>query len=407
MEIKVTEKEVLAGDISQLKTIIDKLAHDGKLSAENENNITIKFDNLNSLDLSVKLQKPEYKRWFKKLDNEFHYLPFFLNKQSKTLMFFIMGNVDFTIEDQAIVFNESSKQHFVTNKKASVKAFCLSHNIDMTETLQRLTVFEPQPQRAGVQKVRVDELLSQRGAVAYMSEQREYTISIFIKKIPKDLKIHAVYYTEKNCPQPFFTVFMEEDGERIQYTVYPQISQRDTDEYLLRTHEVKILIAFKINDQLKGFPKITENIKIATLEELQTQQQLFLSAEPEKTESSGGDAENRAENGNNVPEETGGDKNEEPVRPDEPEEQEDPDKTLPIHDVEETPEIHEETTGEDEETEETVPENETCEEKAARLEKENAALRRKVASQQKIIDDLEEEINKKRSIWSFIKRMFG
>ena len=87
MEIRVTLEDIFKGDISKIKTIIDKIAPDSRLSAENENNISIKFGELKSFELALKLQEPVCKAWFKKLDSEYPYLPFFLNKQSKTLMF--------------------------------------------------------------------------------------------------------------------------------------------------------------------------------------------------------------------------------------------------------------------------------------------------------------------------------
>ena len=87
------------------------------------------------------------------------------------------------------------------------------------------------------------------------------------------------------------------------------------------------------------------------------------------------------------------------------------DKTLPVADVEETPELPERIEVErrpdpEDEPYYDVPENETVHEKVIRLEKEVLRLRDKIASQKKIIEDLEEEINKKRSIGSFFKGLF-
>ena len=287
MEIRISEQEILGGDISQIKTIIEKFAPDSRLSAENENNIVIKFDKLSSFDLSLKLQDPKYKAWFKKLDSEFPYLPFFLNKQSKTLMFFVMGNIDFTIDDRNdLHFNETSRKHYIINRIPSIKKFCINHNIDPRSAMRNLNSFEPTAQRVAPQKIRIEELLRKHGSVAYMSEQREYVISILIKRIPQDIKIHGTYYTEKNCPQPFFTVFMEEDSNKMQYTVFSQVSQRDTEEYLSIKPIANLIIAFEDNKQLSAFPKISTKVTIATLEQLEEQKFIFFSAqeEPKQTE---------------------------------------------------------------------------------------------------------------------------
>lgn len=410
MEIRVTEQEILSGDISQVKAVIEKLALDSGLSAENENNIVVKFDNLRPLDLSRKLKDPSFRAWFRRLDGEIPYLPFFLSRQAATLMFFIMGNTEFSIDDQNTVnFDEMSKQHYISRKKSSIKAFCLSHNIDPRAALQRLNSFEPQSRKAAPQKIRIEEQLIQHGSVAYMTEQREYVISILIKKIPQDIKIKGTFYTERNCPQPFFTVFMEEDGVKNQYSVLPQISQRDTEEYLRQNPYARILIVFRNGDEFTAFPKITAKVSFATLEELEEQKKRFVEEEEslpqaEEEEKPQAEEEPAAPENQEEPEESA---KESGVA----DESDDFDKTLPVADVEETPELPGRIeVGKKAEPEDEpyydVPENETVHEKVIRLEKEVLRLRDKIASQKKIIEDLEEEINKKRSIGSFFKGLF-
>ncbi len=406
MEIKITEQEILSGDISQVKAVVEKLALDSGLSADNEDKVVIKFGTSRPLDLSRKLQDQPFRAWFRKLDGEFPYLPFFLSRQSATLMFFIMGNTDFSIDDQNTVnFVETSKQHYISRKKSSIKAFCLSHNIDPRAALQRLNSFEPKQHKASTQKIRIEEQLNQYGSVAYMTEQREYVISILIKEIPQDIKISGTYYTEKNCPQPFFTVFMEEDGVKNQYTVFSQISQRETEDYLRQNPYARILIVFKQDGQLAAFPKITTKVAVLTLEELEEQKRLFSSSGPAAAD----DAEDEAmtEKEASVPE----DHAEPEEAADDADGSVDLDKTLPIADVEETPELSENIAAEkkpaqDDEPYYDVPENETVHEKVIRLEKEILRLRDKVASQKKLIEALETEINKKRSFWSVVKGMF-
>ena len=404
MEIRIQETEILNGDISQVKTTIENLALDSSLSADNEDKVVIKFSNFRPLDLSRKLQEQAYRAWFRKLDSEFPYLPFFLSRQSATLMFFIMGNTDFTIDDQnSVNFDDMSKQHYISRKKSSIKAFCLSHNIDPRAALQRLNSFEPQINKVAPQKIRIEEQLNQYGSVAYMTEQREYVISILIKKIPQDIKILGAYYTEKNCPQPFFTVFMEEDGERNKYTVFSQISQRETEEYFRMTPFAMILIVFRNdNGQLTAFPKIKTKITIATLEELEEQKNFILSPQ-KQTKHPSPEEESLPEPETQAPEEE--------KRPAEPEKAEEPVEPEPVETFHETslpneePEVPEKIVKKT--VEETVPENETMAEKIIRLETENALLREQKASLKKIIEDLEEEINKKRSFWSIIKRLFS
>ena len=409
MEIRITEQEILSGDISQVKAVVEKLALDSGLSADNEDKVVIKFGNFRPLDLSRKLQEQPFRAWFRKLDGEFPYLPFFLSRQSATLMFFIMGNTDFSIDDQNTVnFIETSKQHYITRKKSSIKAFCLSHNIDPRAALLRLNSFEPKQHKSAPQKIRIEEQLNQYGSVAYMTEQREYVISILIKEIPQDIKIKGAFYTERNCPQPFFTVLMEEDGVKNQYTVFSQISQRETEEYLRQNPYARILIVFRQDNQLAAFPKITAKVAVLTLEELEEQKRLFVSEEP--VQQADEEEKSQAENEPEVP-----DNQAEPEEPadegESKEESDDLDRTLPAADAGETHALPEkieteEKTAPDEEPYYDAPENETIHEKAIRLEKEVLRLRDKVAAQKKLIEDLEEEINRKRSFWSVVKGWF-
>ena len=48
MEIRITEQEILSGDISQVKAVVEKLALDSGLSADNEDKVVIKFGSLSS-----------------------------------------------------------------------------------------------------------------------------------------------------------------------------------------------------------------------------------------------------------------------------------------------------------------------------------------------------------------------
>lgn len=436
MEIRISKEEILNGDISQIKSCIEKIAPDSRLSAENENNISIKFDKLSAFDLSNKLQDEQYKAWFKKLDAEFPYLTFFLNKQSKTLMFFIMGNINFTIDDQNnINFDETSRKHYIRNRIPPVRIFCVRHNIEYKNAIHNLVAFEPDMQKAAPQKIRVEDLLMKYGSIAYISEQREYVLSILTREIPSKININGVFYTDKNCAQPFFTVFMKEDDRKTQYTVHSQVSQRETEEYLKQTPEVRILVVFKNDDgQLSAFPKITIKVVMSTKEQIEEQKLLFMESgnaqeEPVQPEENKKELSPAPEPEPETPapekpqpQEVKETKKESPApepktseipeTPKEPEEFDDPDKTLPIADVVETQETAEKSV--QKAVEETVPENETPEEKIARLERKIAELeetiRQKdnlIKAKDNIIEEYEKAINQKRSfLKDFFKRMF-
>ena len=395
MEIRISEKEILSGDISKIKTIIDKFAPDRRLSAENENKISIEFDQ-RSYDLIKKIHKNDlYKAWFQKLDSEYTYLPFFLNKESKTLMFFIMGNTRFEIDSQNNVqFDEVSKERYIKKKRSAIVNFCVNHNIDPHSAVHRLASFKPENsiEAKARQLIKIAEYLDKYSSIAALNMQSEFVVWLRLAAHPSDLKILQCHYV-KDCPQPCFSIILENAGYCLEYSVKILASGKDIESFLEKNSSIKIVVVFKENNENQSIP-IETHFTCITRQELEEERKKIKNA-PEKPEK----------------------------------QPEDTEKTLPLREVAEetpaeTPEKTEEKTEEkieerteekaeaevekEVEEEETAPANETPEETISRLKKENRELKAKLKQKDKLIEEYEEAINRlqQHPIASFFKKLF-
>ena len=397
MEIRVTLEDILKGDISKIKTSIDKIAPDSRLSAENENNISIKFDELKSFELSIKLQEQTFKTWFKKLDSEYPYLPFFLNKQSKTLMFFIMGNTKFSIDEHNnIRFDEISKQQYISEKKSSVKAFCLTHNIDPKPATRNLLSFEPaQPKQANVKIIKIQDYLNKFGAITTFDEHRELVTWLLADQVPPTIKI-LLCACIQNCPQPFFCIIIEYSGIRKEYISKIIPSKKDVEEFCRTKSSMKITFVFKDGDGHQSW-NLEQPFSCMEPSELDKKREELTEDDPEVPQNENPAA--KSENEDTGSSETGED---EAVKENDSSAQEQP---------QETPETVKETkpeTAEADEPEDVIPQNETPEEKIARLEKKISYLQEKIKQKNNLIEDLERAINERQrsKIWTFFKGLF-
>lgn len=402
MEIRVTLEDILKGDISKIKTNIDKIAPDSRLSAENENNISIKFGELKSFELAIKLQEQTCKAWFKKLDSEYPYLPFFLNKQSKTLMFFIMGNTKFSIDEHNNVrFDEMSKQQYLSAKKSSIKAFCLTHNIDPKPATRNLLSFEPvQPKQANVKIIKIQDYLNKFGAITTFDEHRELVTWLLADKVPPSIKI-LLCSCIQNCPQPFFDIIIEYSGIRTEYISKIIPSKKDVEEFCQTKSTIKITFVFKDGDSHQSWNLDHPFVCMEPAELEKKRNELMPSKEePLQDESTPANPEKPESEPANHKE------------AEEPKENDSPAENQPQQEIKEEPakETKAEVAKKEEadEPEEIIPQNETPEETIARLTKKVHDLQEKIKQKNNLIEDLERALNERQrsKIMTFLKGLF-
>lgn len=402
MEIRVTLEDILRGDISKIKTNIDKIAPDSRLSAENENNISIKFGELKSFELAIKLQEQTCKAWFKKLDSEYPYLPFFLNKQSKTLMFFIMGNTKFSIDEHNNVrFDEMSKQQYLSAKKSSIKAFCLTHNIDPKPATRNLLSFEPvQPKQANVKIIKIQDYLNKFGAITTFDEHRELVTWLLADKVPPSIKI-LLCSCIQNCPQPFFDIIIEYSGIRTEYISKIIPSKKDVEEFCQTKSTIKITFVFKDGDSHQSWNLDHPFVCMEPAELEKKRNELMPSKEePLQDESTPANPEKPESEPENHKE------------AEETEENDSPAENQPQQEIKEEPakETKAEVAKKEEadEPEEIIPQNETPEETIARLTKKVHDLQEKIKQKNNLIEDLERALNERQrsKIMTFLKGLF-
>ena len=375
MEIKISNEEILSGDISKIKKVVEDFIIDSQLSLENENKIIVKFSDFTVFDLSKKLMDEQYKAWFKKLDNEFPQLPFFLNDTSKTLLFFMMGCVNYSINNTCIVFNETEKNKFTKEKAYKIKHFCLGHNIDPTSAIERLTLSDAPARKPQT----METYLKKFRAIARMTKERIVEVSVLIDEIPSVMKVLGAFLVESGAPQPFFPIFLQLNDNIVEYKAVILTNYSEIRDYCSEKLSVKIEIIIATDDNYQSYPELDKKIEFLSMQELDTKRRQILE-----------DADNNPKDG--------GENSEKPETDETPQNDDDSlDETLPL--TGENPDDSQQHT-------EKIKENETPEEKTARLEKENLQLKEKIQQLNNIIEAYEEEINKKRSLKGFFRGFF-
>jgi hypothetical protein len=375
MEIKISNEEILSGDISKIKKVVEDFIIDRQLSLENENKIIVKFSDFTVFDLSKKLMDEQYKAWFKKLDNEFPQLPFFLNDTSKTLLFFMMGCVNYSINNTCIVFNETEKNKFTKEKAYKIKHFCLGHNIDPTSAIERLTLSDAPARKPQT----METYLKKFRAIARMTKERIVEVSVLIDEIPSVMKVLGAFLVESGAPQPFFPIFLQLNDNIVEYKAVILTNYSEIRDYCSEKLSVKIEIIIATDDNYQSYPELDKKIEFLSMQELDTKRRQILE-----------DADNNPKDGGENPEK--------PETDETPQNDDDSlDETLPL--TGENPDDSQQHT-------EKIKENETPEEKIARLEKENLQLKEKIQQLNNIIEAYEEEINKKRSLKGFFRGFF-
>ena len=386
MNIKITKEELLSGDISSIKKVVENFAIDRTLASENENNIVINFSGFTTVDLSMKLQDEKYRTWFKKLDADFPYIPFFLNDKSKTLLFFLLGNIKYSIENNKIIFDEKSRMDYIKEKVRNIRNFCFPHNIDPKYAINRLA-FSENSDEPVKKNMKMETYLEKYGSPTKMTKEREIQIMILIKEIPADMKILGVFFVEQESSQPSFTIFLQISGNILEYKSVSFVQPSEIAEHLQSDPSVQICVIFKTNSGYESVPEFETKVEILSAAELAARRNDILQNSDSDFD------ENQEENQDDY--ESGSKSNES-------EEQ----------NIKEQETIPEESEHSDF-IEEKVPENETIDQKATRLEQENTRLKQKIRQleekiiqQQNIIESYEEEIKKKHSIKNFVDRFF-
>ena len=335
-------------------------------------------------------------------------LPFVMTKfvdsikvVTKTLMFFIMGNTKFSIDEHNnVCFDEMSKQQYLSAKKSSIKAFCLTHNIDPKPATRNLLSFEPVQQKpANVKIIKIQDYLNKFGAITTFDEHRELVTWLLADKVPPSIKI-LLCSCIQNCPQPFFDIIIEYSGVRTEYTSKIIPSKKDVEEFCQTKSTIKITFVFKDGDSHQSW-NLDHPFSCMEPAELEKKRiELMDLPEAPQNESAPADSE-KPEN-----------ETEERKEPDEKvEEKDSPAENQPQHEIKEEEPAEEtktevEKTEEADEPEEVIPQNETPAETIARLEKKIRDLQEKIKQKDNLIEDLGAEINKKRSFWSILKGLF-
>ncbi|HNW81666.1 MAG TPA: hypothetical protein PKG52_02130 [bacterium] len=264
INVNVTEQQILQGDTTIVRKEFENLVQTSLLIKKFENDVSINFFGSTPLDMIKKLKTEKYRNWFEKLDREVPGAPYFLSQKSNTLLYFLMGNIQFEEKENAIYFDELGAQRFFKEKVSQIKNLCLPNNINPQSGINRLsgllsgekdslssTVAEGSEKDAEKAKkgVAIKDLLDKYGSIAFMNRDRAVKLTVVVKDIPEKISFsrNCLVKDPKN-PQPFFLTIMKTDSavNEIRSIIVPNIS--DVEDSLKRLGGVYIQVVTKAED---------------------------------------------------------------------------------------------------------------------------------------------------------------
>ncbi len=140
LNISVSQNDILEKNIENVRKAMEPIIEDPEMTRVYENELSFNFLDQDMLDLVKRLHLPEYKEWFRILDQEFPAMPYFLStKMGNSLLLFLMGVLDYKDVGSNIVFETVSSGRFFRKKVHEIKNICLSNNINPQASVERLS----------------------------------------------------------------------------------------------------------------------------------------------------------------------------------------------------------------------------------------------------------------------------
>ncbi len=180
----ITDRHISEGDISPIKHIYDELISFPENMDKHEGVLSIRLEGKSFPDAIDALVKPEFRAWFKNVDEECPGLPYFLegNNSQTSLFIFFAALIPFKKENGKLIF-DSAAQHILEEKYRSVRRLCLKSNIGPQRTLNRMhTVLfgappivndiEKSSDKIAAKKRPLSAWLDEYGSVAYIAKDR-------------------------------------------------------------------------------------------------------------------------------------------------------------------------------------------------------------------------------------------
>ncbi len=233
INIKITNEEIINQDISRIKNQIEEIIEDTPLLPQFENGLQFVFEESFS-DLIEKLSTPNYKNWFKILDQEFPFIPYLLSDkhERKTLTIYLMGILDFEINNKNIVFDKIESHRFFQKKKTEIKTFCSSSGIKYEKAIERLKkmlnisnieigqsktqkIIEKTSQDIKISETtKLQPMFDRFGNIAVLKKQKGIVkIFIIVDDNFSKIEVKNINFQQENDTTAYFTVTTKYDNE--------------------------------------------------------------------------------------------------------------------------------------------------------------------------------------------------
>lgn len=243
LNLKITKEDLQKGVIEDVKGQIEELAHSPSTIRSFENSVIFNFE-MSFEDLVHSLGSAEIKKWFKALDSEIPYIPYFLSDSSDyTLAYYLMGTIDFTEKGHEIAFSPSQAKAFFKEKVRDIQNLCLPNNINPQQAIDRLSSSlggiaesdserkEPadksiENQKAADSKSKFEHMLDKYGSFASIAGEDRTRLFVVFDKKSTEISFSSISFYPDKEELPYFEVLFKIDGKN---TVFPVIAMYDPD----------------------------------------------------------------------------------------------------------------------------------------------------------------------------------
>jgi len=387
LNIRISEGQILEGNTSEIRKEIENIRQSSSLIKKYEAGVSLVFLENTPFDMVKKIKQESFHTWFKKLNMEIPGLPFFLNTDNNSLLFFIMGNVSYYEDAAEVKFDKMESSRFLKEKVAQIRNICLAHNINPQHGINRISKTmsgasghpekqTPEPKKNSIDKTVEDNktersekkgasiknFLDKYNSIAFINSNRIVKLAIVVEEIPKNISFKKnILVKDPSFPQPFFITEIQTNTgmQEIRSVIIPTLS--DIESSISHNNGVYIQVLIKADDG--SYQRIFESDSPFAVETVTS-----FSLNEKKPERSEDPVEKPAE-------EITAASDEENLK-------------IPVEPVETKKE-----------------ENPYLE--ISKLRKEREGLLEQVRKLQNLVDVYEDEINKKRSIKGFFGKFFN
>lgn len=309
LNIRISEQQILEGSTAEIRKEIENIRQSSSLIKKYEAGVSLVFLENTPFDMVKKIKQDGFHNWFKKLNREIPGLPFFLNTENNSLLFFIMGNVSYYEDEDDVKFDKMESSRFLKEKVAQIRNICLAHNINPQPGINRISKTmsgaserpekqSREPEKNSIEKAAeenkteksekkgasIKNFLDKYNSIAFINSNRIVKLAIVVEEIPKNISFKKnILVKDPSFPQPFFITEIQTNTglQEIRSVIIPTLS--DIESSISRNDGVYIQVLIKADDGSyqrlfeSDTPFAVETVTSFSLKEKKTE-------EPENTE---------------------------------------------------------------------------------------------------------------------------